>query len=399
MKRKEFLIVNAAIIGIVVFFGLLTLGLSVNDNLASLARGIFRGKDVTAQKQAVADTTPQCGKQSALNLTAFAADPHLNKLQEYQAMCSSQVTNRLMIFTAFSADKAAARRDAEAMVAKLKTFKDAGVSPIVIAEPYVGDETMSYFGYLAGVYDSGVDEYFRLLKAAGITDEMLGLWVPFPESNTPAWNNKGTEPRDYALAVNKYLSTLRKHFPKAKTSILLNATTYDPNDLEYENGDYISLTPYLEDIQKDLVDSVGIQGFPWVSRANQTRREIFRASEFLQPELAIEAARELRTRDIWFNTGTFAAKYTQVPEQRVTITQAERKAILKDILTTAKSTENYQQNEYRVFINLFSEDKSATQEATDWSYFQDNESKSVLREFLAKAAELNLPVALYDKSK
>jgi hypothetical protein len=400
MKRKELIIINSAIVGLAVIFGLLTLGLSVNDNLGNLASGAFSRKDESAQKQAMADITPQCSKKSPLNLnTAAKTDPHLAKLQEYQDTCESYVTNRFMVFTNFAGTREAGVADAGVMAAKLKTFKAAGVSPIVIAEPYIAEGAMSYKTYLSGAYDEGIDQYFKSLKAAGITDDMLGLWVPFPESNIPEWNNKDTEPRDYALCVNRYLGTLKKYFPKAKTSILLNATTYDPNDIAYENGDYISLVPYLQEIDKNLVDSMGIQGFPWVSNATQPRREIFRASEFLQPDLAIEAARELRTRDIWFNTGTFAAKYTNSTERRVAITPNERKAILTDILATAKGTENYQQNEYRVFINLFAEDKSEANEATDWSYFQDNESKVVLREFLSQANKLTVPVSLYDKQK
>lgn len=398
MKRKELLIVNAVIIGLITFFGAMTIGISVNENLATLVRGIFGGKDTTALQQIEKDMTATCSKKSALNLAPYATDPYLNKLQNYQELCGSRATDKLMLFTSFP-DATTAPADATAMANHLKAFAGAQVKPIVIAEPYIGDGAMSYKEFISGKYDSGLNIYFQKLKEAGVTDSMMGMWVPFPESNTPEWNNKDTEPRDYSLCINKYVGTMKKYFPKAKASVLLNATTYDPSDTEYNNGDYISLVPYLQEINKGIIDSVGIQGFPWVSNATAPRREIFKASEFLQPDLAIEAARELRIRDIWYNTGSFAAKYTTDTEKRVSITANERKAILTDILTTAEATQDYQQNEYRVFVNLFSEDKSEANEATDWSYFQNSENKAVLKDFLTKANERSIPVSLYDKTK
>ena len=258
---------------------------------------------------------------------------------------------------------------------------------------------MSYKTYLNGNYDTGMDRFFQQLKSQGVTSEMMGTWVPFPESNTPSWNNKDTEPKDFASCVNKYLSVMKKYFPQAKGSVLLNATTYLPTDAGWENGDYISLSEYVDHLDKSLVTSFGIQGFPWVSNAQQTKRTIFRASEFLQSDLAIGAAQVLRTRDIWINTGTFASKYTNDPAKTVHLSLNERKAILEDILTVAKNIRDYQQNEYRVSINLFSEDKSNTNEATDWSYLGDTDSTVVLKDFLSQANQADMPVSLYDKAK
>jgi hypothetical protein len=107
----------------------------------------------------------------------------------------------------------------------------------------------------------------------------------------------------------------------------------------------------------------------------------------------------LRTRDIWINTGTFASKYTNEPSKTVHLSLNERKAILEDILTVAKNIRDYQQNEYRVSINLFSEDKSHTNEATDWSYLSDTDSTTVLKDFLSQASQANMSVSLYDKAK
>jgi hypothetical protein len=381
----------------IIFFGLLTIRLSINEDLVTVASSALRG-GAKPDAAVNTDVSGACSKQKPLQLAGYAAaEPHLAQLQRYQDVCKSYVTNSLMIFTSFPTDTAGAATDSAAIAKKLQTLHQAGVRPIVIAEPYVGDQAMSYRAFMAGTYDSALAEYFKGLRAAGIADDMMGTWVPFPESNTPNWNNKDTEPSDFALCVNRYLSALKKEFPNAKGSILLNATTYEPDDVGYNNGDYLSLVPYLQGLDRSLVTSMGIQGFPWVSNAKAAeRREIFRAAEFLQPDFAIAAAQELRTRDIWFNTGSFATKYANDPSKQASITPNERKAILQGVLEVVDQVRRYQQNEYRVSVNLFSEDKSKMNEATDWSYWRSDDDQRVLRDFLAKAAKQGTPVSLFD---
>lgn len=390
MNRKELLVVNVIILVLVVSFGWIAFRLSINQNP-------FAAPTSETSSQATKQANTNCSKQAPLAFSP-AADPNLERLAAYQDVCKSFVTNKLMVFTAFSQDRASAAANATSMAAKLKLFYQAHVTPLVVVEPYISDQAMSYDSYLAGDYDDGMAYYFAMLKQDGVTDAMMGTWVPFPESNTPSWNNKDTEPHDFALCVNKYLALLKQYFPNAQGSILLDATTYDPNDVNWENGDYISLSPYVDAIDHNLVTSVGIEGFPWISNAQQPRRTIFSASEYLQPDLAIGMAQVLRTRDIWVNTGTFASKYTNDPNKRVTISVTQRKALLDDILQTVLNMRDYQENQYRVSINLFSEDKSNTTEATDWSYFQDSDSQAILKQFLTDAASDDIPVSISDKT-
>jgi len=397
MRRKELIVTNSLIMGLVALFSVLTVSLSINQSIPSLIGDIFKSNADTAQLQQ--DQIVHCNKQAPLPFSNMEDDPYLVKLKEYQQVCQSFVTSTLMIFTGFPQDAAAAEADGAAMAKKLITFAEAGITPIVVAEPYATNGPVSYRDILSGAYDKAFDVYFRKIHDMGVTDQMMGTWVPFPESNTPSWNNKDTEPHDFAICVNKYLSAFKAHFPAGRGSILLNATTYDPDDLQYDNGDYLDLTPYVQDINKNFVTSIGIQGFPWVSNSTAKRREIFRGSEFLQPDLAIMAARELHTRDIWFNTGSFASKYTDDAAKMVIVSTNDRKAILSSILDVANGVQDYQQNGYRVSINLFAENKSDVSEATDWSYFQDADSKTILKEFLVKADDLGLPISLYDKTK
>lgn len=392
MKKKEFAIINLILAIMVIIFGWMTFRLSLNHSIGEIISG-----DKTVAQVEEESTNKGCSEKSALTIKALD-EPHLKRLNDYQDLCGSFVTDQAMVFAGFSENEEIAQTNATAMAEKLKEFAQAGVSPIVVVEPYISDQAMPYKTYLSGAYDQGMDSYFAKLKSAGITDKMMGTWVPFPESNTPSWNNKDTEPRDFALCVNKFLVGMKKHFPGAKGSVLLSATTYDPSDTLWENGDYISLTPYVDALDRDLVTSFGIQGFPWITNAQQRKHTIFNAPEFLQPDLAIGAAQVLRTRDIWINTGTFDSKYTDDPDKTVHVSINERKALLANILQVAINIREYQQNEYRVSVNLFSEDKSEAIEATDWSYFQNVESRRVLKDFLTQADETGVPISLYDKA-
>ncbi len=393
MRKKELRIVNFTLLFVMIAFGMLTFSLSSNAGYASIVKSWF----IKEPKSVSENSTIKCSNKPKLQLSSVN-DKNIKMLDRYQEACQSFVSNKLMYFTGFPKDKSAADNEAKIMASKLKLYNSLNITPLVIVEPYIETGPMSYKKYLSGEYDKAVDEYFKLLKEQGVTDSIMGTWVPFPESNTPSWDNKDTEPRDFAIAVNKYLGSLKQVFPMAKGSILLNATTYEPSDLEYENGDYLSLVPYLQDIDKKLIDSVGIQGFPWVSRANTSRREIFRASEFLQPDYAIEAAQELRTRDIWFNTGSFLSKYSSQPAQKVVISPDDRKSIMSGIVDELKKVQNYQQNQYRVEVNIFAEDKTGVQEDTDWSYLSDEANKLIFIDFMTKLNELNIKTSIYDSA-
>jgi hypothetical protein len=389
MKKKEIILANIILAVLIIGFGYLTFKLSTNQSPFQAFSSSTSKKD---------ESVKNCSDKAPLTI-GNTTDVHLKKLDDYQKACNSFVTNKLMIFISFADDNQTAEANAAALATKLIEFHKVGVSPIVIVEPYIKDSAMSYKTYLAGAYDAPMEHFFNRLKELGVTDSMMGMWVPFPESNTPNWNNADTEPSDFAHCVNKFLAKAKQHFPGISGSVLLNATTYEPTDVNWENGNYLGLNEYTGLLDDKLVDSFGIQGFPWVSNAQQVKRTIFSAYEFLQPDFAIGAAQGLRTRDIWINTGAFASKYTNDPAKTVHLSINERKALLNSILEIATYIRDYQQNQYRVTINLFSEDKSESHEATDWSYSQDIESQTVLKDFLTQADELDIPIAIYDKAK
>ena len=178
---------------------------------------------------------------------------------------------------------------------------------------------------------------------------------------------------------------------------MLNSATYDTTDFEWENGDYVSLLPYVSNIKPGLVDSFGLQGFPWAPSAQSKGVGIYDAREYLNSELAVEAARKIGTREIWFNTGSFSLKYAQDSSKTVAITPQKRKEILNSIydeLSRAK------EKGYSVWTNIFSEDKSSVAEATNWTYIdRDKSNQEVFADFIRKTLSQDIKISIYDVKK
>jgi len=286
-----------------------------------------------------------------------------------------------------------AQKKAKEMSIKLKEFNKYKVQPIVIVEPVTQWGLIDFTEFDSGFYDSWIKTYFLTLQKEGITDQMMGTWVPFPEANLPYWNHASATPADFSRIVNKYLKFLKTYFPEAKGSILLNSATYETDDFDWANGEYVSLSQYVSGLDKKYIDSFGIQGFPWSPPAtSKDAAAIFNAREFLNEDLISEAADLLGTKNIWINTGTFSRKYTLDPEQTITITPEVRLDVLNSILSQAVKLKQKKNN---VSINIFAEDKSETAEATDWSY--QGIYKNVFVNFAARANSENIILTIFDR--
>lgn len=327
-------------------------------------------------------------------------DPHLIQLDKYQQVCRSLVTNQLMIFTDMPKDDIIAKNSAQKMAQRLKLFAQFQIRPLVIVEPVTAWGLIDFREFRSGFYDHFINTYFKTLKQSGIKDKEMGTWVPFPEANLPLWNHINATPADYAAIVNKYLRLMKKYFPQAKGSVLLNSATYENDDFSWTSGEYVSLRPYLINIDHQLVDSFGVQGFPWAPpKTAQDQSRVFNPQEFLSEPIITEAAEILGVKKIWFNTGTFGAKYTVDPENKIEIDPAVRLDILNGILSQAV---RLKKKGYQVTINLFAQDKSNTKEATDWSYLSESLSGSkktelIFKEFIAKAIQEKIGISLFDR--
>lgn len=391
MKRKEIILFTIIFIVTSLYGVYLTFATFSNQSWTDISAQIVHERLGGETQQTPSNR--QCFDEVKIDLSA-TDDPNLLQLREYQdKICSSFVAGRMMTFTTMPFDLTSSSKDALSMSKKLKDFAQYGVTPVIIAEPTSEQGLISFRKFSQGTYDRFIDNYFKEIKSSGITDEQMGIWVPFPEANLPLWNNDSAMPEDFGNNVNRYLTALKKYFPQAKTSILLGSMSYDPEDINFENGDYISWVPYIKNINRSLLDSVGIQGFPWISPNNTRRRENINPDEYLSTRILLEGARYLRKREVWFNTGTFSQKYTNDQNKLAILSVTKRKAILNNTLQVLKEA---QDQGYRVWINVFAEDKSKLNEATNWSYLDNEESRIIFREFIPKLKEQDVTLSIFD---
>lgn len=352
-----------------------------------------------AQAKETVDRGFRCSDKAETPNLDKANDPQLKKMAEYQSLCGSLPASHVMIFSDMPKDDGEAKEKAKKMAATLKEFALYNVRPVVIIEPVTSWGYVDFEEFKTGFYTPWLATYFAELKAEGITDETMGIWAPFPEANLPYWNRNNATPEDFGAMVNIYLTTAKAMFPNLEASILLNSATYTADDFDWERGEYISLIPYVKTIQKGLVQSFGLQGFPWAPPANQTGQPIFDASEFLNYKLAQEAADTLGVKKIWFNTGTFKTKYADDELREKMVPPEKRADILTGILTQAQTLET---KGYEVSISLFSENKNTATEATDWSYFTSNTIRTspdspVFTNFAARLNESKIDLWLFDR--
>ncbi|MEI6477731.1 MAG: hypothetical protein WCO52_01985 [bacterium] len=342
--------------------------------------------------------TGDCSNLKPIVGLSASSSPELQKLAEYQEVCHSFVTDQMMIFGDMPKDSVDAKHRADIMATKLKEFKKHGVHPLVIIEPSSDWGLVDFTEFSSGFYTPFIQTYFAELKAQGLTDADMGTWVPFPEANLPYWNNQSATPATYATDVNIYLRALRAQFPKTRTSIMLNSATYDSSDFNWANGEYVSLLPYVKGIDKGLVTSFGLQGFPWLPNAKQTGPGIVDAAQYLGYDIASEAADSLGTKEIWYNTGSFHSKYTLDASNTITVPPAKRADILNGILAQANKLKK---NGYSVTINIFAQDKSGVTEATDWSYWNSDTiitspDSPVFTSFVRSTNQSGIKLSLFD---
>ncbi|HKR82026.1 MAG TPA: hypothetical protein VJR27_03420 [Candidatus Saccharimonadales bacterium] len=391
MKRRHILIIN------IIFFGFMLFSAGVVYQYMTGNKPLSIIGDIAHRQKTITINTNACTTQKANTQIGVGDSPALAKLAIYQQACHSFVTGTMMVFTSMPDSVTAAKTYADTDAQMLKAFAKSNVRPLVVAEPSnTAGTNLDFALFAGGSYNETLNAYFAELKTQGITDAQMGVWNPFPEPNLPYWANN--QPQYFAPAVNNYLTTLRQYFPAAQTSILLNSATYSTTDFNWENGEYDSLLPYVKGIAPGLVDYAGLQGFPWLSPKGGNGA-ILNGAEFINPSLLQEVADTLKIKKVWFNTGTFATKYTLDPAQTVTMTPERRKAVLATVDSQALLL---QKRGYEVAINIFAQDKSHDSEETDWSYWSNDkpfnsEATPVITDFINQLAQQKIAFWLFDK--
>lgn len=305
-----------------------------------------------------------CTSSSAVHLgLSTVTSPQLKKLAQYEQVCKSAIISQLSFFVAMPTTTQEANEYAADVAVQLREFSEYGITPLVFLEPTTSSGLINMADYRSGVYDSVINTYFAAIKAAQITDAMMGTWVPFPEGNLPVWSS--LDPNDFAVSVTKTITYQKKYFPNSKASILLDTVTY-PSSGSWDGGQAVSLMPYIKNIPNGLIDSIGLQGFPWSPAANEVGPNNGSPNNYLRVDLVAEIARALGVTNIWLNTGTFGIKYANQPSRQITVSPEQRLALLNEVINRAKTI---QSQGFIVSIHLFAEDKSLVPEATDWSYW------------------------------
>lgn len=324
-----------------------------------------------------------------------ATSPQLKKLYQYEQACSSAVVSSMSFFVATPTTSKEAEDYADYAISQIREFANFNIAPLVFFEPTTPTGLVDLDKYRAGAYDDALDKFFAKIKASGITDSMMGTWVPIPEGNIPVWTS--VAPSIFTGCVKKAVIFQKKYFPNSKSAIMLDNETYPSAD-NWSGGHIASLAPYVKDIPKGLIDSFGLQGFPWVSPANQGGTSNGKPGNYLRSDLAIDAAKILNVKNIWFNTGTFGVKYANQPALQVAQSASHRQELLDETIAVARTTKS---NGFNVAVHLFAEDKSKLAEATNWSYWpRGNTSPSptidIFKYFVHGLQASDIALWLYD---
>jgi hypothetical protein len=368
---------------------------AVFQTSSNVISSVVNGSDIDTKvvsASPVVGTAQNCSNQAKINL-GNSSSTFLKQLKKYQEICGSKAADKFMVFTQIPSTTNSVQPLVNEIVAVLKEFSSYGITPVIIAEPSDGDIQLSFKDFAKGVFNPVLDKYFAAIKNAGISNEQMGIWVPFPEANIPVWNSIGSTPSDFGLLINNYSTSLKKYFPTTQISVLMNYTSFDPSDKQYSNPKIANFDEYLKNIKPGTVNSFGMQGFPWVEPNKSTNVSVSDPQVFLQSANAIKAANQLGVNTIWFNSGTIASKYTQSSNMRVNIKASDRQLINNNKINLFNQVKNAG---YKVWVNEFVEDKSNTAEQTNFSYLQTAQDQAVFKDFAKKLSDNGISLSLFD---
>jgi hypothetical protein len=324
-----------------------------------------------------------------------ASSTQLRKLAQYEQLCASAPIERMSFFVPTPTSLSNARADAYDVAAQLKEFARFGIKPLVFMEPTDGGGLVDLQSYQNGNYDQALDTFYVQLRSLGIDDNSMGTWVLLPEGNLPEWTT--LDPGVYGAVVARTAQLQKKQFPGSRVSLMLDSESY-PSAGSWSGGKYVSLLPYVQNIPRGLIDSFGLQGFPWAAPAGQAG-SVYNPAVYLRTDFAMEAAHSLGVSDVWVNTGTFHTMYSGQPTKTVTLSPQQRKTMLDGVLAQMRIV---QAAGFNVAVHVFAEDKSTVSEGTDWSYWKTtpdgSADASVFSTFVHDARSSGTPLWLYDST-
>ncbi len=316
--------------------------------------------------------------------------PEIQKLADYEQVCNGGFIKGSMLFMSMPSDAQDAVSLAQDTAIRINEFATFNLQPKIIMEPLHRGVPVDFEAFARGDFDATMKTFYTELLELGITDSQLGELIPFPEANIPVWHN--TNPETFALCVTKLATIQKSVFPGSKISILLDSKSY-PSGASWTGGAYASLLPYISSIPNGLVDSFGLQGYPWPDP-----KPMHQADTFLSADIAIEAAKKLGVKNIWFNTGTYK-RGTAWDGNIYTLTPDERFTIFGKIIEQA---ERVKSQGFELELMLFSENKFHKAEGNDWSYLETAQSigdhAQLLKAVQARLVSKSIPLYIFDSN-
>jgi hypothetical protein len=317
----------------------------------------------TSNQSSQSSNKPLCSLDTPTNFSG-SRNQHLLKLNQYQNICRSKISSELMVFLPTPTSLDSAVEISIDLFNNAKTFAKYGISPLVIMEPTDIEGNLISFRQLAnGKHNHWMSLMFGNLMKLGLTASELGTIVLLPEANTPIWNFAGTKDSDFSIIFNNLASSIKNQYPTAKLSLMLNSSSYAPSDIDWGNPLNKSYLDYIRNIKQGYLSSVGLQGFPYISRRTKKLFKINEPKNYLPVDKIAEVANFFNIKRIWINTGSFVEKYSAEAEKQ-TISTTE---LLWQTQRTAELAGNLQQKGYNVSVNYFLADKMSLGEQTNWS--------------------------------
>lgn len=371
---------------------------SANSRLAntgSVTSTSSKSINSTQKEDAQGLRITECGITNLLHVNLSTSSvPQLKKLAEYEKVCNGGLASTVSFFAGTPTTSAEASEQASWVAEVLKEFSRKGITPLVFFEPASGNGILDLKAYKNGVYDGIINEYFASLRSRGVTDSMMGTWVPMPEGNIPVWGD--VDPDDFSANVTKTVQIQKSYFPGSKAAVMLQSMTY-PTNGSWANGSYKSLLPFVQSIPKGLINSFGLQGFAWPPTTPDDTAQLD-PSVFLRVDFAAEAAHSLGVNNIWLNTGTYNRSYVVSRSSPYTLTSEQRQVVLNGIVQQVGILNG---QGFTTAVHLFAEDKSLTDEAIDWSYWpaglpDSSAGTYVFKTFVHDLKSIGTELWLYD---
>jgi hypothetical protein len=321
----------------------------------------------------------------------------VRNLSAFDQACNSESSKFLVIKTVMPTDDTSAKNLPIQVANTLLELNKYNIKPYVLVNISENTSPEVISELLKNGNQTNLETYFNTLKSLGVTSETIGTWIPYPEANLPTWNNSNLTPESYTYLVNSFITTINKTYPEAKIEVLLSSATYDTKDFSWAEGEYVPLDKYINALNLEKIDSIGISGYPWVAKATVNEStELLDPYEYLSQNIIENIASARSIKKFTLYTGTFASKYGNTPEETIQIPVEIRKTILDRTINLVKLLKS---KNYEITVILKSNNETSGVDKTDWSYWgsdwtSNKGHQATIVAFIKSLNSINVPLII-----